>query len=290
MKRLCFLLGAVAVVFNAVAARAEPLPAGPGRFEWANPGEAITVFTYKPAAYRDGPLLVVCHGVARNAEDYRNYAIAMAERFGALVIVPLLDKERFPLLRYQRGGLVDAAGQVQPVERWTYALMPKLVALVRSREGKPALPYYLIGHSAGGQFLARLAAFLPGEAVRIVAANPGSHLFPNREQEFGYGFGGLPAELSDDDVLRRYLAAPLTLYLGTGDVTPEHSFDQSPAGMKQGPNRLVRGRTCFAEAERLARARGWPFNWRKVETPGIAHDGARMFAAPEVAEALFGKR
>lgn len=290
MNRRRLLLGAVAGLCIACVGRAEPIPTGAGRFEWANPGEPVTVFTYKPAAYRDGPLLVVCHGVGRNAEDYRNYAITMAERFGALVIAPLLDKERFPLLRYQRGGLVDAAGRAQPAERWTYALIPKLVALVRSREAKPALPYYLIGHSAGGQFLARLAAFLPGEAVRIVAANPGSHLFPNREQDFGYGFGGLPPELSSDEVLRRYLAAPLTLYLGTGDVTPEHSFDQSPAGMKQGPNRLARGRACFAAAERLARERGWPFNWRKVETPGIDHDGARMFAAPEVAEALFGKR
>lgn len=290
MKRRLFLFGVFAGFFAGTAVRAEPIPAGAGRFEWANPGEPITIFTYRPAAYRDGPLLVVCHGVGRNAEDYRNYAIAMAERFGALVVAPLLDKERFPLLRYQRGGLVDDQGRAQPAERWTYALIPKLVALVRRREGRPELPYYLIGHSAGGQFLARLAAFLPGEAVRIVAANPGSHLFPNREQDFGYGFGGLPAELSNDEVLRRYLAAPLTLYLGTGDVTPEHSLDQSPAAMRQGANRLARGRACFAAAERLARERGWPFHWRKVETPGIDHDGARMFAAPEVAEALFGKR
>jgi poly(3-hydroxybutyrate) depolymerase len=290
MKRRRFLSGVLVGLLALAAGRAAPIPAGKGRWEWANQGEAITVFTYKPATYRDGPLLVVCHGVARNAEDYRNYAIAMAERFGALVVAPLLDKERFPLLRYQRGGIVDAAGRAQPAERWTYALIPKLVAEVRSREGRADLPYYLIGHSAGGQFLARLAAFLPGEAVRIVAANPGSNLFPDREQEFGYGFGGLPPELSSDDVLRRYLAAPLTLYLGTGDVTPEHSFDQSAAGMKQGPNRLTRGRACFAAAERLARTRGWIFNWRKVETPGIDHDGARMLAAPEVADALFGKR
>ena len=271
------------------ALRAGPLPAGPGRIEFPNGKEPVSVFTYKPPTYKDGPLLVVCHGVARNAEDYRNYAITMAERFGAIVVAPLFDKERYPSERYQRGGLVGKNGKAHRPDEWTYAVIPKLVAHVRGLEGRAGLPYYLIGHSAGGQFLVRLAAFMPGEAVRIVAANPGSHLFPVRDQEFGYGFGGLPPELSSDEAIRRYLAAPLTLYLGTGDITPEHSFDTSPAGMRQGPSRLERGRACFAVAQQLAKQRGWAFNWRKVETPEIAHEGALMFAAKEVEEALFGK-
>jgi hypothetical protein len=98
----------------------------------------------------------------------------------------------------------------------------------------------------------------------------------------------LPAELSSDEVIRRYLGAPLTFYLGTGDITPEHNFDQSADGMRQGPNRLERGRACFAAAQRLAKERGWAFNWRKVETPGIGHDAALMFAAKEAEEAIFG--
>lgn len=269
--------------------RADPLPAGPGRIDFPNGAESITLFTYKPPTYKEGPLLVVCHGVGRNAEDYRNYAITLAERYSLIVVAPLFDKDRFPSARYQRGGLLDKDGKAQPPSAWTYAFIPKIVAHVRGLEGKPALPYYLIGHSAGGQFLGRLAAFMPGDAVRIVAANPGSHLFPEKSQEFGYGFGGLPAELSNDEVLRRYLAAPLTIYLGTGDITPEHSFDASAQGMVQGPNRLARGRACFAAAQKLAKERGWAFNWRKVETPGIAHEGAFMFAAKEAGEALFGR-
>jgi poly(3-hydroxybutyrate) depolymerase len=286
-----FRLSLVALVLLlGLSLRADPIPVGPGRIEVPNSSEPLTVFTYKPPTYKDGPILVVCHGVARNAEDYRNYAITLAERYGMIVVAPRFDKERFPSTRYQRGGLLDEQGAAQPSSLWTYAAIPKVVAFVRDLEGKPKLPYYLIGHSAGGQFLVRLAAFMPGEPVRIVAANPGSHLFPDREQKFGYGFGGLPPELSSDDVLRRYLAAPLTIYLGTGDITPEHSFDASPVGRKQGPHRLGRGRACFAAAEKLAKERGWAFNWRKVETPGIAHDGAVMFAAKEAGEALFGKQ
>lgn len=280
------LLGVIAL---ATALRAQ-VPVGAGKIVVPNGAEPITVFTYKPPTYRGGPLLMVFHGVQRNAEDYRNFAITMAERFGVIVAAPLFDNARFPSLRYQRGGIVGEDGKAKAPKEWTYAIVPKLVAHLRELEKKPELPYYLIGHSAGGQFLVRMAAFLPGDAVRIVAANAGSHLFPTREQEFGYGFGGLPAELTSDEVLQRYLAAPLVLYQGTGDILPSNNFDQSPAGMRQGPNRLARGRAAFEFAQALAKERGWEFNWRKVETPDIAHEAAFMFAAKEVEDALFGRR
>jgi pimeloyl-ACP methyl ester carboxylesterase len=281
-----FLFFLLALSFAGVMA--QPLPMGSSSIIHENNGEPLTIFTYKPATYKDGPILVVFHGVKRNAEDYRNFAITMGERFKAIIVTPMFDTARFSSSRYQRGGIMKS-DKVQPQEKWTYSMVPGIVDHVRKIEKNNSIPYYLIGHSAGGQFLVRMAAFLPGEAKRIVAANPGSDLFPTKEQEFGYGFGGLPEALSNNEVLKAYLAAPLTLYLGTDDIRPEHSFDESPAGMVQGKSRLERGRNCYAFAKALAKKNGWAFNWRKVETPGIDHDAARMFAAKEVEDALFGK-
>ena len=280
------LLAFLALLGGATFLRAA-MPAGLGAVDIPTTGGVIKVFTYKPSLYKDGPLVVVFHGVSRNAEDYRNFAIAVAERFKVLVAAPLFDKQRFPADAYIRGGLLNKDGTLRPREQWTYALVPQLVAALRAGEGKPDLPYYLIGHSAGGQFLTRFAAFYPTEARRIVAGNPGSHLFPRRDWDFGYGFGKLPAEISDDPALQRYLAAPLTIYLGTGDIlTNTDNLDQSPEAERQGAFRLARGRACFEFAQKLAAERGWTFNWRKVETPGIGHDGGAMFAAPEMAEAF----
>lgn len=278
----------LATAFTATAD--EPIPAGRGQIEVPYRDAPLTLFTYKPQNHRDGPLLVVLHGIVRNAEQYRDFAVPMAERFGAVLVAPLLDEGRFPAEWYQRGGLLGADGRVAPREAWMFQVVPAIVAGMRTREGRADLPYYLIGHSAGAQFLVRLAAYLPGDARRIVAGNAGSLLFPNRDHDFGYGLGGLPAELSDDATLRRYFAAPLTLYLGTEDVTPRKRFDASEAGMKQGPHRLARNRACFELAQAMARQRGWTFNWRKVESPGIDHDATKMFAAPEVADALFGPK
>lgn len=263
-----------------------PLPVGPSKEVFADPEEPITLFTYKPPTYRNGPLLIVFHGVNRNAEDYRNFAITLAERCKALVVAPLFDRERFPSERYQRGGLFKE-GVLQPREKWIFQKVQELVEDIRQREGRPDLPYRLIGHSAGGQVLVRMAAFAPGAARRIVAANPGSHLFPTRDAEFGYGFGGLPAELQSDDIIRSYLAAPVTLYLGTGDIDPlDRNLDRSEPALRQGSTRYARGLACFAFAQALAAERGWTFGWRKVETAGIAHNAAEMFAAPEALEAL----
>ena len=264
---------------------AQPLPSGRGSFLF--PGAALQVFTYKPAAYKDGPLLVVFHGVGRDAGSYRDHAIPMAERFQAIVVAPLFDAPRFGRERYQRGGLFRD-GRLQPADQWTFAQVAPLVAYVRMREGRPGLPAYLIGHSGGGQFLERMAAFLPGESCRIVAANPGTHLFPTRDLPFPYGFGGLPRNLGDDAALRAYLAAPLTLYLGTGDTVQDKDFATSPRAMEQGSTRLERGRACFEMARRLAAEKRWPFNWRKVEVQGVGHSAGKMFAQPEVADALFG--
>ncbi len=272
------------------ALRGEPIPNGRARIEVEYRGAPLTLFTYKSAAHSAGPLVVVFHGIVRNAEDYRNFARPIAERCGALVVAPQLDEARFPEEWYQRGGLLDAEGKARPRDEWMFNVVEAIVAGVRAREGRADLPYYLLGHSAGAQFLVRLAAYQPGEAKRIVAGNAGSLLFPDRAHPFGYGLGGLPPELSDEAMLRRYFAAPLTLYLGTADVTPRKRFDDSPAGMKQGPHRYARNRAAFELAERIARERGWVFNWRKVEALGIDHDAAKMFAAQEIEDALFGPR
>src|SRR5262249_3688185 len=147
--------------------------------------------TYKPKNYQEGPLFVIFHGVLRNADDYRDNAKALADRHGALVVAPRFDAQRFPTAKYQQGGLLKD-GKPAPPEEWTWSQVPKLVDAVRQRAGRPNMPYYLIGHSAGGQFLVRLSGFVKTDAVRIVAANPGTHLFPGTDLPFPYGFGGLP--------------------------------------------------------------------------------------------------
>jgi poly(3-hydroxybutyrate) depolymerase len=265
-----------------------PVPGGAGKFQVPVAGGEIEVFTYKPATYRDGPILVVCHGTLRNAEDYRDNARGLSERLGMLVIAPKFDRERFPNAKYHRGGLLDGQGKVTSSDEWTWSMIPRLVDATRRREGRPEVPFYVIGHSAGAQFAERMAAFAPDRARRIVVANAGVHLFPTRDLPFTYGFGGLPESIADDDALRRYVAQPVTIYLGTADILRDSDLSVGGEADQEGRNRFERGRNAFDAAEKLARQKGWPFGWRLVEAPGVGHDGRAMFDHPNCKEALLG--
>ena len=261
------------------------VPMGEAKLDVSVRGLKMEVFTYKPRSYRGRRMVFVFHGTLRNADEYRNDSERMAERFGALVVAPRFDSERFPNRKYHRGGILNEDGTATSRDEWTYPLIPLIAQEIQKREGKK-LPYVLLGHSAGGQFLVRLAGFYDSGATRIVAANPGSDLFPTRDQPFGYGFGGLPASLSDDATIKAYLARPLVLYLGTADNGHDNDLDESPEAMAQGPGRLQRGKAAYAYAQKLAKEKGWRFNWRLVETPGVGHDHGKMFDAPEAKEAL----
>lgn len=265
-------------------AQAQPLDEGPGKLTLEIDGKSIEVFTYKPANYKKGPLIVVCHGVLRNAEDYRNFAANLADQQKAIVAAPCFDDDRFPEDAYQFAG-VTKDGQVQPAEKWTTTTVQKIVDHIREQEHRPTLRYYLLGHSAGAQFLTRLSGMSATTAERIVIANPGSLLFPTRDLPYPYGFGGLPDDLSDDLILQRYLAQPITLYLGVAD-TETDALPRNELAQRQGATRYERGHNCYRAAAELAASRGWTLNWKLVEAPGVGHDAEAMFQHANATQAL----
>lgn len=235
----------------------------------------IEVFTYKPSNYAQGPMLVVCHGMLRNADEYRDDARRVADRLGALVVAPLFPAEDFPYDRYQAGGLLDE-GRLAPRASWTWQLLIKVIDEVRVLEDRPRMSYYLFGHSGGAQFLVRMAGFVASGAERIVVANAGAQLFPSRELPYPYGFGELPDDVSNDDALERYLAQPLTLYVAADDRQRDEYLDVTETADRQGANRRERAKNSFTAAKRLAQQKGWKFNWQLVTVPGVDHDHQRM--------------
>jgi dienelactone hydrolase len=269
--------------FGLARALADPIAMGSGRQTVDLDGIRLKVFTYRPDGCADLSLLLVFHGNARDADRYRDDARALADKNCLLVVAPLLDRRTFPLWRYQHGGVVRD-GVVQDPRDWTGRLVPALVDWVRTQEGRP-LAYSLLGHSAGAQFLDRLAAFVPTEARRIVVANPGSYVFPSLQIAAPYGLGKVYSGADGEAQLRRYLEQPITIYLGQGDVRADDR-DPSPEAQAEGASRHQRGRNAFNVAKALAQARGWPFNWRLVELPGVGHNARKMFAAPQASEAL----
>jgi hypothetical protein len=243
---------------------------------------AMSVYAYRPDCPNPS-LLLVFHGESRKAEAYRDAARPIADRLCMIVLAPLFDLRRFPGWRYQRGGIV-AAGKVRDPRRWTGNIVGELVAWARRQEGR-TLAYSLIGHSAGAQFLSRVAAFVPTQAQRIVIANPSTYVLPSLTVAAPYGLGGVYPAARGEAELRRYLQQPMTILLGTADIGDKGRND-SPSARAQGATRYQRGLNTFRAGEKLASARGWTFGWRLVEVPGVGHSAGKMFSAPQAIAAL----
>jgi pimeloyl-ACP methyl ester carboxylesterase len=262
---------------------AAPIAPGLGQQTADLNGLKLLVYSYRPRC-ADPTILFVFHGLNRNADTYRNYGSVLGDKLCALVIAPKFDKERFPTWKYQRGGIADTRGNIKPSNEWTGQLVVALADWVRKQEAKQ-LAYSMIGHSAGGQFLSRIAAFNPNDARRMVIANPSTWVFPSLDTDAPYGLGRVYPRTEGESQLRRYLAAPVTVFLGREDLGDEDRND-GPAAVAQGTTRYDRGLNAFAAARKAAQVLGATLNWRLVELPGVGHSAAKMFSSQQALDAL----
>ena len=243
-------------------------------------GTILDVFTWRPTV-ASRLLLVVFHGMHSDADVYRDRARPLAERLGAVVVAPRFAPPRFTVPLYQRGG-VAPDGVFIPPGRRTVDLIAPLVGWAQQACGRPGLPHALIGHSAGGQFLSRVAAFAPTGATRYVIANPSTWVLPSLQDAVPHGFGGTPDSAA---ALRAYLALPITVLLG-GEDTGTDNLSSEPEAVAQGETRLARGRNAFARATAAAAQLGSRLGWTLIEVPGVGHDSARMFDSAEAIAAF----
>lgn len=277
-----FALLCVIFAFSARPSLAQIAP-GSSQQAIALGGESIPVFLYRPSCEQPA-LLLVFHGLARNAGGYRNYARPLADRLCVIVVAPKFDSKAFPSWRYQRGGIKRRNDTIRPARDWTSLFVIALVDWARKQEGR-AMPYSLLGHSAGGQFLSRVAAFTPTEARRIVIANPSSYVLAATDVAAPYGLGGVYRTSESREALKRYLASPVTIMLGRDDVGDEN-LSETPEAKAQGATRYARGLNTFKAAKETAERAGLPFNWRLLEVPGVAHSAKKMFSSKQAVDAL----
>lgn len=272
----------LALVLQILPVQAAPIAPGKSEQMIRLGDRTITVFSYRPECANPS-LLLVSHGENRKAGNYRDAAASIADRLCMIVVAPLFEKRDFPGWKYQRGGIVHKRAVLNRRE-WTGNIVTDLADWVR-REEQRNVDYYLLGHSAGGQFLSRVAAFVPTDAKRIVIANPSTYVFPNLAIEAPYGLGGVYAGARAESELRRYLEQPVTIFLGTADTSDKNRNDSAEAEA-QGATRYERGRNVYRAAEQFALSHGWKFNWRLVEAPGIGHNAKDMFQSKEATAAL----
>ena len=250
-------------------------PTGPAQSIINVQNESLEIHTYVPDGKPATTLLFLFDGVHRDAAGIRDKAVAIADRYRLSLIAPSMDQEKFPKWRYHYAGIIR--GQLlQPNNQWTFSVIQSLIDYTLEQTQHDITKVILFGHSAGGQMISRLCAYTPlSDVDSVIVTNPSSYVMPLLDEPVPYGFKGGVHKHRAVSMLRSYLAAPMSIYLGMEDTQCLH-LSKSKLAMRQGKNRLERGRHLFQTGLRVARKYHFKFNWRLVEIPGVGHSSREM--------------
>lgn len=255
------------------------LQPGQGIFSYTYPflPQPLRVWYYLPENFPpNGRIVIVLHGIKRNAHLYRDQWIPHARRFHFLVLAPRFPKQQFSNRGYHQGNMQDDNGHFQPERYWTFTVIDSLFQFVRRALRLTTSHFALYGHSAGGQFVHRYALFRSSTYADIlIAANTGWYTMPRWDVAYPYGLGGSPLDRLEE--LARAFQRRLIVLLGEEDTDPNDPYlNNSPEARAQGPHRLARGLNFYRTARQMADSLKLPFCWGLQTVPGIGHSNRGM--------------
>ena len=288
MKRI----GSLASVVVGLASIASPAIAAteipPGKWSFmfvdakGHADKPMRVYTYRPAKCdAKCPMVFSIHGVSRNTSNYRDYWELAADRYNLVIVAPEFSKKDW-------SGYNEYDVRKEPNrEKWAFSVIEHLFDEV----GQGRKTYTIFGHSAGAQFVHRMAFFLPSNrADAMAAANAGWYAMPEWRKDKGvdpFPYSLLESGAGEAEV-RQALRRKVYILLGENDTDPDHkSLNKTAGAMKQGTNRLERGENYFKAITAAAAELGEKLAWELREVPP-AHQGGAM--ARYAADTIFGAK
>jgi len=207
-------------------------------------------------------VLVVVHGISRNAAEIAARFAAHPEFAKITIIAPLFAKRTFG--QYQQLQ-TRKAGQV----RADVALIGLLDDLAGDY-GIATDRFGLFGFSGGAQMAHRFAMFHPERVDRLCVVSAGWYSMPRADLAYPYGIGnadGAPV------VAPAFLDIPTTVIVGNRDTRVDGSVRQDPLiDGYQGHNRLRRARCYVRAVQAYAEAMGKAVRPQLLTLPDVSHD------------------
>lgn len=280
---LLLLLACLILPTGLAQAQSRQLPTGLSSFSMSEPAGAnadqLKVYTYKPAAWQDGrPIVVVFHGLKRNAEEYCQGWKEYAEKYNFLIACPEFTESKFPGVRYYNfGNVIDndnSGGNLQPQKQWIFPAIDNIIKETKKQTGAQKSKVIIFAHSAGAQLVHRYVLLNKHTAADlIIAANSGWYTMPDEKISYSYGLKELAPTRKD---FRNAFKKPVVILLGEADTLRSKVLRKTPEADAQGQNRLERGRNFYNQAQEKAASLGLQFNWQLITVPGVGHDGTGM--------------
>ena len=247
-SRRRLLLGLAAVALGASAFGRGIAAAGSKILE-REYDDAPDSYLFVPQSRRlDSPLLVLVHGISRNARELVSDLADTAERLGVIILAPVFSDYRYG--DYQRLG---RRGRGARADRALQRLVRQASAELRLISSK----FYLYGHSGGAQFAHRYAMAYPQDVAALGLSAAGWYTLPDTDQPYPYGIR--PTSNSYGLTLdpRKFLKVPACVFVGEDDVSRDGAFNRSDkleldAGTQPDRARCLLGRN---HDPRVSRAR-----------------------------------
>lgn len=214
--------------------------------------KTIKVFYHIPNGdVKNMPILFSFHGVERNANEYRNYWISMANQHKFMIFAPEFSEENFPggdaynLANIFVDGDNPSEATYNPTNEWTFSVIDPLFEQIKQAVSGTQENYNAWGHSAGAQFLSRFLLYMPNSKVNIaVCSNAGWYTVPESTVNFPYGLNS--GKLSNQNLIDAF-SKKLIIHLGLNDTNPNDAGlrHNTVVDNQQGLNRLERGRYFY---------------------------------------------
>ena len=230
------------------------------------------------------PILFIFPGTDRNADDYLETWITLADQKGVMVFAFEFSVNYYPMsTNYQTGFILDENGNLNNEDVWTFSVIEPVFDFIKTNLVNNTNSYNMFGHSAGGQFVHRFVQFKPNSRLNYaVSANAGWYTVPDTSVDFPYGLKN--AGISNEDLQNSYLKN-LEIHLGQNDNDPnDPALRKTPEANSQGLHRLSRGRYFVNQSDSISQSLNFPSSWVKKELENVGHEQQKMavFAAQEM--------
>lgn len=245
--------------------------------------KTIKVFYHIPnGTMSQMPILFSFHGDGRNADDYRDYWISMANQHKMMIFAPEFSEANFPrgdaynLANIFVDGDNPSQSTFNATNEWTFSVLDPLFEQIKQAVSGSQQGYNAWGHSAGAQFLSRFVLYMPNSKLNVaVCSNAGWYTVPEFEIDFPYGLE--KSELSTNNIELAF-SKKVIIHLGLNDTNPNSPGlrHNTIVDNQQGLNRLVRGRYFYTTSQATAQEMNVPFNWEKDEVTNVAHEAGLM--------------
>lgn len=229
------------------------------------------------------PIVFSFHGANRDANNYRDYWINMANANNFMVFAPEFSSTHYPGLgdNYLMGNIFDDGDNPSPStfnnpNEWTFSVIDPIFNTIVADINGTQQYYNAWGHSGGAQFLHRFVLYLPDSQLDVaVCSNAGWYTVPENSVSFPYGI--LNGQLPNTDMVNAF-SKKLIVHLGQNDNDPNSPGLRHNAVVdnQQGLHRLERGQYFFNTSQAEAQNQSATFNWEKHEVPNVGHDPQLM--------------